>query len=165
MNIATKNITRHFLCLTAAILLAAFSASAQHADFSGTWKLNPEKSEYPTLTLANLFEKMIIKQTDKQLTVGTLSGDKERTAVYNLDGTPVKSRVETPPARDRVSYFKWLGDRSYELNLIDDTGNEVYTTKSVITLSADGKILTMNSDVDYKQYGTHKMKLIIEKQQ
>lgn len=138
-------------------------AAAQHANFTGTWKLNPEKSKYEGLSLANLFDKMVITQNEKQIIIKSLRGETETVATLSLDGTEVKSKIENP-SRDRMTYFPWLEAKIYEVHTIDNTGTEIYNTTTKTKLSDDGKTITMVSEIDYKSRGSYRTDLILEKQ-
>lgn len=166
MKLIFKTICMLSFCLFEGVFLTPRNAVAQtrHADFSGTWVLNKEKSVYEGLTLANLFNVRTVRQDDKSIIIESLTGEIKTISILNLDGSPVESKMERP-TRKRVSTIKWLNNRSFETTAIDDTGKEVFESVSVTTLMPDGKTMTIDATVDYKPNNSvYKYHLILDKQ-
>lgn len=135
--------------LTVAAVLTSFalhSAVGQaKANFSGTWKMNTEKSDPMgggggggggMMTPGPL----VITQTDTELTTEQSFGDQVRKATYYLDG-----RESTNPGGrggEAKSKAHWDG-ASLVIETTSMMGENMVTTKSVRSLSDDGKTLTV----------------------
>ncbi len=127
-----------------AVLMAASGSAQTHPDFSGTWKLNVEKSDFgPLPPPASRTD--VITQSDAQVKDAVKSvgpdGDMDLNLVYNLDGTMSVSQFR---GSDVKSTAKWDGAAlavESKLNIQEqDIG-----ISSRWTLSADGATLTMAS--------------------
>jgi hypothetical protein len=124
---------------TAATLAAlAFSASAA-PNFSGHWKLNPEKSK-----LDEPFqEDRTIDHKDPDLTVNVkavVDGEEEEsTAKYRTDGKQTRNVIDGDPL---FTTAHWDGDALvFDSEIISDTDTTELHDRW--TLSADGKHLTI----------------------
>ena len=135
--------------LTVAALLATVAlqpAAAQgKTDFSGSWKMNVEKSDPMGGGGggggggANMMATAVtmITQSATQLVIETKFGDQSRSATYNLDG---KESVNTGMrGGETKSTVKWDG-ASLVIESVNATGQ---TSKEVRSLSADGKQMTV----------------------
>lgn len=137
--------------LTVAALLASVAlrpAAAQgKTDFSGSWKINPEKSDpmggggggggMATAVTT-------ITQTATQLTIETKFGDQTRTTTYFLDGK--ESTNQGRGGGETKSKTHWDGSSL----VIESTGSfngpngaMTFTSKEVRTLGEDGKRMTV----------------------
>jgi hypothetical protein len=128
--------------------LSLFSAPvlAQKPDFSGTWKLNVEKSDpVPQGRMGGMrATELTIVQKDGKLTVESKMGEMSRTSTYNLDGTESKN----PGMRDMqmTTTSKWVDN-----TIVTDGDNTVQgpmgemriKSHEVRSLSADGKTMTV----------------------
>lgn len=136
--------------LTVAAVLTSFalhSAVGQaKPNFSGTWKINTEKSDPMGggggggggggMTMGAL----VITQTDTELTTEQSFGDQVRKATYYLDG-----RESTNPGGrggEAKSKARWEGN-SLIVETTSMMGENMVTTKSVRSLSDDGKTMTV----------------------
>jgi hypothetical protein len=137
--------------LTVAALLASVTlqpAAAQgKADFSGSWKMNVEKSDPMGGGGGggggggNMMATAVttITQSATQLVIETKFGEQSRTVTYNLDG---KESVN-PGMRggETKSTVKWDG-ASLVIESVSGTGQ---ASKEVRSLSAEGKQMTVVS--------------------
>ena len=144
--------TARFLSTAALLAFATAPALAQaKPDFSGSWKLNVEKSDpmgggggggggggmmRDAVTT--------ITQTATELTVVTKFGENSRTATYKLDG----SESVNPGMRggETKSKAKWDGATlvlEHVRNMSGPNGDMQMTSKEVRSLSADGKTMTV----------------------
>jgi hypothetical protein len=159
---------RVLLTAMVAALVIPFPARAQgKPDFSGTWTLDMAKSDPPpqgrgggggggggaTLT---------IKQTGTELAVTSEGRQGPQTMTYKLDGSPSSNEVMGRGGAQTVkSTAKW--DAS---SLLIETTREfngmTITTKEVRTLSADGKVMTIESTSQTPQ-GEVKRKVVYTK--
>lgn len=125
--------------------LALHSAVGQaKPNFSGSWKINTEKSDPMGgggggggggMNMGAL----VITQTATDLTTEQTFGDQVRKASYYLDG-----RESTNPGRsgDAKSKASWEGN-SLVIETTSMMGENTVTTKSVRSLSDDGKTMTV----------------------
>jgi hypothetical protein len=144
--------------LTVAALLASVAlrpAAAQgKTDFSGSWKINTEKSDpmgggmgggggggAGGSGMANAVT--TITQTATQLTIETKFGDQTRTTNYSLDG---KESTNQGRMGETKSKAHWDGSSL----VIQSTGSfngpngaMAFTSKEVRTLGDDGKTMTV----------------------
>jgi hypothetical protein len=148
-------ITRRSL-LTAFLLapLCALTAMAQtKPNFTGTWKLNQQKSERSgSITIE-------FNQKDNNLTEAFNAGqDGELEAKYTIDGK--ESEVSTGDATIKAT-AKWDGDAL----VIDFRGPEEgrYFVRK-LTLSADGKTMTINLKHSLPNGGMAEKIWVFEKQ-
>lgn len=122
------------------VALAAVSISAAATpNFSGHWKLNPEKSKLDD----PYQEERTIDHKDPELTVNmkaTVDGEvDETTAKYRTDGKETRNMVDGDPL---FSTAHWDGDALvFDSQIISDT--DTYEYHDRWTLSADGKHLTV----------------------
>jgi hypothetical protein len=140
--------------LTVAALLTSVAlhpAAAQgKTDFSGTWKINTEKSDPMGGMgggggggggMANAVT--TITQTATQLTIETKFGDQTRTATYFLDG---KESTNQGRMGETKSKAHWDG-ASLVIESIGSmngpNGAMTMSSKEVRTLSEDGKTMTV----------------------
>ena len=160
--------------LTTAALLATFAASPSlaqgKADFSGSWKMNVEKSDpmgggggggggggmmRDAVTT--------ITQTATELTIVTKVGENTRTATYKLDGS---ESVNAGMRGETKSKAKWDGASLVIENVSNVTGpngDMQVTSKDVRSLSADGKTMTVVS-TRQGQNGETTRKTVYDKQ-
>src|SRR6185503_21377973 len=139
---------RVLLTAMMAALVIPFPARAQgKPDFSGTWTLDTAKSDPPpqgrgggggaaTLT---------IKQTGTELAVTSEGRQGPQTMTYKLDGSPSSNEVMGRGGAQTVkSTAKWEGATLVIETTRDIQGMSI-TTKEVRSLSADGKVMTIES--------------------
>lgn len=146
--------------LLAAVALSPLAAQAK-ADFSGSWKMNMEKSDPMGggmggggmggsgmggggMGMGMAMPVTIITQTAAKLTLETKMGENTRTLSYLLDG----SESVNPGARggDSKSKVQWDGSSLVihtESTFTGPNGAMTVTSKEVRSLSADGKIMTV----------------------
>ncbi len=145
--------------VTVAALLMSLGlgqAAAQgQSDFSGSWKVNVEKSD-PMGGMGGgggaggggMMGSAIttITQTAAKLTIETKVGDQPpRVSNYNLDGT---QSVNTTQRGESKSTAMWDGANlviSTESSFNGPNGAMTTTAKSVRSLSADGKLMTVTT--------------------
>ena len=116
----------------------AFSASAS-PNFSGHWKLNPEKSKLDE----PYQEERTIDHKDPELTVtlkATADGeDEQSTAKYRTDRKETRNMIDGDPL---FTTAHWDGDALvFDSQLVSDTDTAELHDRW--TLSADGKLLTV----------------------
>jgi len=141
--------------LTVAALLASAVLSPVAAqgkpDFSGSWKVNAEKSD-PMGGMGGggggggmgmAMAPITITQKDGKLSIETKRGEQVTTATYNLDGSESTNTTMRGESKSKVS---WDGSSlviSSESAFNGPNGAMTVTSKEVRSLSADGKTMTV----------------------
>jgi hypothetical protein len=152
-----------FKLFSLALLALAFGLLAQaKTDFTGTWKVNPGKSDFgPMPPPDNIVEK--IAHADPNLKVNIAqtggSGDMTYDQAYTTDGKECVNKVAD---NEFKTTLKWDGD-----DLAADTkgsfdGNE-FTAKDRWTISEGGKTMTIQRHI-VTAMGEFDMKLVFDKQ-
>ena len=121
--------------LRAAVLIAtlvpAFPAHAQgKPDFSGTWKMDPTRSESAAQGEPVGPVTLVIQQTANELRIETTRTQGSSTATYKLDGSET-----TLPAGTATTH--WDGT-TLVTEVVRHLQGQAVTTKEVRRLSADG---------------------------
>lgn len=137
--------------LSTAALLAAFATTPALAqakpDFSGSWKLNVEKSDpMGGGGGGGMMRDAVttITQTATELTLVTKFGENSRTASYKLDGTesvnPGRQGGET---KTKAKFDGATLVLEHTRNMSGPNGDMQVTSKEVRSLSDDGKTMTV----------------------
>ena len=125
------------LMIAAIVCVCASIASAQtKPDFSGTWKMNREKSKFERGGPDAILIKIDHKEPAfaENWTVSTPDGERSLQAKYTTDGKETEQEVM---GRMSKTSAKWEGDA-----LVIEFKSEEGFFKRKITLSADGKTIT-----------------------
>ena len=145
-----------------------FYIKGKKTDFSGTWKLNENKSN---LGEGSRFasSQLVVTQKEDKLTVERTATNRNGEEMkfnsdYTLDG---KEYEETVRNRPRKVTANWSDDGKgitiSSTSKFERNGEEmVFTSKETWTLSADGKSLTVNIDTSSPR-GERKMQLVYDK--
>ncbi len=144
-------------------LLAATAGLAQaKPDFSGTWKLNVDKSDFgplpPPTSRVDVIQHAEPSLTDS-VTADTPQGKQNFTSTYTTDGKEVTNKNGP---REIKSTMTWEAFNLVVNSKLSFNDNEV-TIKSVWSLSADGKTLTQTAHIA-SPMGEADQKWIFEKQ-
>ena len=138
-------------CFTvvAAFAMTFLAAQSQAAtNFSGEWKLNLAKSDYGPVP-APEFMTRTIKHDDPSLRISThqkgAQGEATTELKYSTDGTPVENAK--PVSKGAA---KWDGDKLVVDSVRDMQGAEL-KFHEVWSLSADGKVMTINNHITAPQ--------------
>ncbi len=146
----------------AALSIAILSSAEAKPNFSGTWKLNAEKSDYGPIPAPEKLERKVI-QTDSELKYSTTQinaqGEFKTDLAYPTDGTSTTNKT---PRGDVTGKAKWDGDAlvidsQRKIQDVDITSNERWT------ISGDGKLLTIVNKLNTPQ-GDFEIKQVLEKQ-
>ncbi len=117
---------------------------AEKPDFSGDWKMNPEKSDFGRLPKPAGFSRKIEHKDPNIHVVSTFTGpngDVVTDVKYTTDG---KESVNTVRGTEIHGEMKWEGDALALTTTRQAQGNAL-VTKERWTLSAGGKVLTSTS--------------------
>ncbi len=118
-------------------LCASFVAAQTKPNLSGTWKMNPQKSKFTGGGPDGLLIKMEHKEPAfaEDWSLSTQNGERTFQAKYTTDSKETEQDVMGRTAKTNA---KWEGDA-----LVIEWKAEAGLFKRKITLSADGKTLTM----------------------
>ena len=154
---------RFFLTLSITLLAVGAGFAQSKPDFSGTWKLNVEKSDFGPLP-APTGRVDVILHADPDLkdtvTADTAQGKQNYSAAYTTDGKEVTNKMGPREMKSTVTWDVATLVMNSKTSFQD---NEV-TIKSVWSLSADGKTLTQNIHF-VSPMGEADQKQIFEKQE
>lgn len=150
------------LALTA-LLTGAAAQAADHPDFSGTWKLNNAKSDFgPMPQGPEKFERKV-DHKDPEMKVSTtqsMMGNEQTTAVaYTIDGQEHEVRMGAATAKITANWKASV----LEINAKREIQGNAITSTETWTLSAEGKVLTVDSNISTPQ-GDFKLKFVLDKQ-
>ena len=140
--------------LTVATLLASVAiqpAIAQgKTDFSGTWKMNVEKSDPIGQGMGGggggggTATAVAITQKDGKLLVATTRGDQTTTATFNLDGTEsVNASMRGGETKSKATWDGATLVIASESTFNGPNGSMTVNSKEVRSLSADGTMMTV----------------------
>jgi hypothetical protein len=116
------------------LALATWDVQAQaRPDFSGTWVLDAAKSDQGAAGRGPAGP-VVIKQTATEITVGAIT--------VKFDGTPAEFQGRGG-ATQKVT-AKWDGNRLVS-TITGDFLGQAYTTTQTRSLSADGKVMTVEN--------------------
>ncbi|HTS48932.1 MAG TPA: hypothetical protein VMH05_13370 [Bryobacteraceae bacterium] len=148
---------------TAAAPATATASTGAHANYSGTWKLNVDKSDFGPLPPSNS-RTDIIDHNDPALkdTVSDDGAQGKQDYVLNIT-TDGKEATNSPGGLDAKSIANWDGPNLVVETKLSFQGTDV-AIKAVWILSADGKTLTQNSHLNAGPIGEADQKFIFEKQ-
>jgi hypothetical protein len=118
-------------------LCASIATAQTKPNFSGVWKMNPQKSKFERSGPDGIQSKIDHKDTAfaESLMVSTPNGDRATETKYTIDGKETAQEVMGRSARTSA---KWDGD-----SLIVEWKVEDGFLRRKLTLSPDGKTLTM----------------------
>ncbi len=173
---------KNFVFLVLTIL--AFSISAFAQDYSGTWVLDKEASKLDDRSKNIESMTVTITQSEKEITLttdtkraaspdggGRMGGGRGMggtdSATYTLDGKETKAEREGPMGKipvtlkAKVSKDKLKLSRNSEINT--PMGAMTMTIADTLTLSADGKTLTLEREQTTPR-GTSSNKFVLKKQ-
>lgn len=127
-----------FAAIALLTVVSLSSASAQEkANWTGTWKMVPAKSQFAGEGPSSLVIKLEVKDgaVSETFTVGTANGERGFSGSYTTDG---KVTTQDVMGRTAKAFAKWDGEV-----LVIDFKDERGGFARKFTLSADGKTLTM----------------------
>ena len=148
--------------LALASLSAALMSGADKPNFTGSWKMNPAKSDFGPIPPPDKLERTI-KHDDPKLAVSTLNagpqGEMKSDSMYTTDG---KDSINKTAGTEVKSVAAWDGDKLTIKYKREVQGMEISFAETW-TLSADGKVLTVVNDLSTPQ-GDFKLTTVMDKQ-
>jgi len=156
-----KRVTVFIIFITLAFSGSAFALGKP--DFSGTWTLDMAKSDMgqgrPGAPAAKVT--LEIKQTPAILAITRKVGERSETATEKLDGSD--SINKSPSGQDIKSTNRWEGSTLVTKSVMS-TGQGIVESTFLRSLSADGKVMTIDTTMKTPNGNVKKMKLIYNKQ-
>jgi hypothetical protein len=119
-----------------------------HPDFSGTWTLDPAKSEGPMIpTSATLKITQDEKSMKIERTVTMMGATQSRTSNYALDGSPSKNTISgNGQSVDFNSTAAW-SDNVLVIKTTGDMGGNPFTGTDRYSLSDDKKTMVIAGEL------------------
>ena len=137
--------------------------SPEHANFSGRWRMNKEKSDFAKFKVPDMIVR-VIDHHDPTMNVHTVQtiGDKTTSSdvSYFTDGTASSNVIN---GRDATSRTYWDGEALVVRTDMKTANNEDEQIEDRYELSADGGTLTTTSHVVTSK-GDVTMKLVCDKE-
>jgi hypothetical protein len=143
---------------------------AQIVNFSGTWKINKDKSSFGEVPLFVVPVELSVKQTTDSLFLSVINVDNKgnsssASAKYSLNGMPAERPYEENTKL--VGLFKFSDDKKQlvkDQKVIASASKEtVRTIKQVWTLSKDGKSLSIEQTVSFPKEEGYTVKAVYDK--
>lgn len=158
------NLKKSLACMAFPLFLAAYGFAGENANLSGTWTLDKEKSfsngpgfdQTMTITHSGENVKVDAKQKNPR---GEVTINEE----YALDGKEVEFTPQNPPNAKGKRKATWLANGRgilVEDEIVD--GQTTRRTSRKLTLSSDGKVLTIDYFIDDNR-GSFELKRIFNK--
>ena len=148
--------------LALAGLSAILATAADKPNFTGTWKMNSEKSDYGPVPPPEKMDRTI-KHEDPKLSMNTVSvgpqGENKSEATYTTDG---KESVNKLLGVEVKSVAAWDGPNLTIKYKREVQGMEISFVENW-TLSAEGKVLTIVNNLSTPQ-GEFALKIVMDKQ-
>ena len=142
-------LTRRFFSALTVLALAgvAVAQDEKRPNFTGTWKMNPEKSDYGRLPKPTKFDRKIVHadpSVNLTSTFGTPQGEVVTEFKYSTDGKESSNSVRGTEVK---SIGKWEGP-TLVINSKRGAANGVeITTAERWTLSEDGKSMMVHTTI------------------
>ncbi|HET9512492.1 MAG TPA: hypothetical protein VFO95_01085 [Gemmatimonadales bacterium] len=134
------------MALAVATALPVSIAAQDKPNFSGTWVLQTDKSDYgmmpPPMSRTDIIDHQEPKITIKR-TAATGEGENKLDLVYAVDGKPWKNQAGE---QEVTSTLHWEGQELVVVSEVD-TPQGLATLTDRWSLSADGKTLTQNRTI------------------
>src|SRR5262245_29943141 len=154
-------------CLAFMLSVSVYGAGGEKANLSGTWKFDQDKSHSngpgfdQTMTITHSGEKVKLDAKQK-----SPRGEVTINEEYTLDGKEVEFTPPTPPNPPNIKGKRkatWLANGRGIL--VEDEIGEGQTARRIarkMTLSSDGKVLTIDYYIDDSQ-GSFEIKRVYNK--
>jgi hypothetical protein len=124
----------------ASFVLLASTAAQTRPDLSGTWRLDPNRSDSATYPELSRPMTVVIAQSATEVRVTTTTGRGTATEVADL---AAKDGVPSPGA----AIARWRGN-TLVIDGVREVRGQSVTVQQAMTLSADGRELTIESTIN-----------------
>jgi hypothetical protein len=144
-------------------MIALAAGMSAKPNFSGDWKLNPQKSDYGPMPAPDSATLKVDHKDPSLKVAATQSGPQGEMSFDSTYDTEGKETTNSFGPMEMKTTAKWDGDDLAMSSKMDFNGTEI-SVKGKWSLSADGKTLTQSSHVTSPQ-GEFDMKAVYEKQE
>ncbi len=156
------------------LLMVAFSAVAfrifQQTDFTGTWKISPERSDFHGAPEFTASKTMIVSRDTAGLiidrtSISTSGADSASVEKLRSDGTP--TMLSTGEGQTRKLNALWSDDGKTLTELVhgySKSGSQSFSAAERWQLAADNKTLMITKKVNVSSGFTYTVDLVYEKQ-
>ncbi|MBI4908289.1 MAG: hypothetical protein HY820_31980 [Acidobacteria bacterium] len=155
-----KNLLLALAAVTAVALTA--TPAAAKPDFSGSWKLVADKSDFGPMPVPDKMEYAIEHKDPEvkaKVTQANQQGEATVEQTYSTDGKETTNTLRGNPVK---STTKWDGDKMVINSKIDFQGNEI-TLSDAWVLAEDGKTVTITRKIN-SPMGELEQKIVLAKQ-
>jgi len=152
---------RSHLILLALLAVPLTAADPAKPNFSGEWKMNPDKSDFGQLPRPLAYQRNIehkdpnIRMVARQ---STQMGEQTVVSTMRTDGVQTVNPARTG---DTKTTGRWLG-RDLELTTTKPVEGGEAVTREIWSLSADGKTLTSTTHLKTPR-GEFEVKMVLER--
>jgi hypothetical protein len=142
-------------------IFAAYGLKAQQPiNFTGIWLRNNENCDAGSLSINSIPVQLSVKQSSSQLEVKRLSKNAQGDSTSYIEKVKFDGSLATSPVKtnlNKSATIAWSGDHKQlteTANYTDGQGNPMQKSKENWSLSADGKMLTIQTIIlaDGKDY-------------
>ncbi|MFN7933655.1 MAG: hypothetical protein U0R19_10025 [Bryobacteraceae bacterium] len=152
---------KQFLLAAAAACLLLVTPAMAKTDFSGTWKIVLDKSDFGPMPPPEKVEQ-VIAQKDSDLKVNMTQVSQNGEVKFELNYSTEKETTNTFRNAPMKSTAKWDGDKLVIVSKLEFQGNEI-VIQDTWALSDEGKTLTMDRKLNTPQ-GDLEMRHVFAKQ-
>lgn len=152
---------KQFLLTAAAAFLLAVTPAMAKTDFSGTWKIVLEKSDFGPMPAPEKVEQ-VIEHKENDLKVNITQVGQNGEVKLELNYSTEKETTNTFRNAPMKSTAKWDGDKLVVVSKIEFQGNEI-VIQDTWSLADEGKTLNMDRKLNTPQ-GDIEMKQVFTKQ-
>ncbi|MBL8220543.1 MAG: hypothetical protein JNL62_15020 [Bryobacterales bacterium] len=152
---------RRYLLLAAAVCLLAVTPAMAKTDFSGTWKIVLDKSDFGPMPPPEKVEQ-IVEHKENDLKVNLTQVGQQGEIKLELNYSTEKETTNTFRNAPMKSTAKWDGDKLVVVSKVEFQGNEI-VIQDTWALADEGKTLVMDRKLNTPQ-GDLEMKHVFAKQ-
>lgn len=152
---------RRYMILAAAVCLLAVTPAMAKTDFSGTWKIVLDKSDFGPMPPPEKVEQ-IVEHKENDLKVNVTQVGQQGEVKMELNYSTEKETTNTFRNTPMKSTAKWDGDKLVVVSKLEFQGNEV-VIQDTWSLADEGKTLTLDRKLNTPQ-GDLEMKHVFAKQ-
>ncbi len=155
-------IRRSLIAISALALFAGMLPAQDKPNFTGSWKMNAEKSDFGPMPAPDKMTRTIDhKDPDMQIktTQAGQQGEVTSELKYKTDGTESVNKLR---GQDVKGVAKWEGDKLVVKSKREVQGMEISLTETW-TMTDAGKVLTVVNAIETPQ-GNFEAKIVLEKQ-
>jgi hypothetical protein len=144
------------LLVTVSIAVFSFLFNSKTKNFSGSWKLNDEMSEYGIIPKEKAPFQYTIELGGDTMTITRVSSEKNESGVYKTYSEMLVANTWTTTVREfdgviKKSLVKWVSNEQFIISshyfLPDDESNAAMISEETWSLTEKGKYCTVIAEV------------------